>query len=149
PDGRWLAATVFQGWARSEIFIKDRSKEDSKFEPLVEKIPAVFNVILRNDAFYVHTNHEAPRYRLFGVDPAKMAREQWQELLPQGRDKLEAVAVIGRTLVAETMHDASSQLQLYNLSGQRTHDIDMPTLGTIAGLGGEWDGNELYFGFQS
>ncbi|MBY0526441.1 MAG: prolyl oligopeptidase family serine peptidase [Gemmataceae bacterium] len=27
--------------------------------------------------------------------------------------------------------------------------VQLPTLGTVAGLGGEWDGDEVFFGFQS
>ncbi len=149
PDGRWLAVTAFQGWAKSEIYIRDNQAKDAKFVPLVDKTNAVFNVTLRNDRFYVLTNHEAPRYRSFGVDPAKLERHQWQEILPQTKDKLEAVAVIGRHLVAEYMHDATSQLKIFGPSGGRRDEIKMPTLGTITGLSGEWDGDELFYGIQS
>jgi prolyl oligopeptidase len=149
PDGRWLAVTAFQGWAKSEIFVRDNSAMDAKFVPLVEKIPAVFNVTLRNDRFYVRTNHDAPRYRLYRVDPAEPRREKWVEIVPQGADVLEGVAAIGDTLVAEYMHDASSRLRLLDREGKLLQDVELPTLGTVSGLGGEWDGQEVFFGFQS
>lgn len=149
PDGRWLAVTAFQGWAKSEIYIRDNHAKDGAFTALVEKTPAVFNVTLRNDRFYVQTNHEAPRYRFFAVEPAKLERGAWKEILPQRADKLEAVAVIGNKLVAEYMHDATSKLQVYSPEGKLQSDIALPTLGTVAGLGAEWDGDELFYGFQS
>lgn len=149
PDGRWLAVTAFQGWAKSEIYLRDNSKPDSGFFPLVEKIKAVFKVIPRNDRLYVLTNHEAPRYRLYRVDPLKPARAGWTEVLPQGADKLEDVAVIGDYLIAETMHDAASRLQLLDRDGKKVDDFALPTLGTVSGLGGEWDGKEFFFSYQS
>src|SRR5262249_42264471 len=48
PDGRWLAVTEHQGWAKSEIYFKDLQK-DGPFVPLVEKINAIFDVTVRND----------------------------------------------------------------------------------------------------
>jgi len=149
PDGRWLAATIFQGWAKSEIFIRDNASADKKFVPLVEKVPAIFNVTLRNDRFYVRTNHEAPRYRLFLVDPSKLSRDEWREIIPQGKDVLEGVAAVGDHLLAEYMHDAASRLVMLDRDGKLPKNIDLPTLGTLSGIGGEWDGTEIYYGFQS
>jgi prolyl oligopeptidase len=149
PDGRWLAVTIFQGWAKSEIFVRDNEAKDPRFVPLVEKVPAIFNITLRNDRFYLRTNHDAPRYRLYRVDPVKLQREDWAEIVPQGPDVLEGVAAVGDTLVAEYMRDASSRLRLLQGDGKLLEEVTLPALGTVAGLGGEWDGTELFYGFQS
>ncbi len=97
----------------------------------------------------MHTNQDAPRYRYFAVDPQKPGRDQWREIIAQEKDVLQDVAVIGETLVAEYMHDASSRLRLLDKNGKLMQEIALPTLGTVAGLGGAWDGDELFFGFQS
>lgn len=149
PDGRWLAVTAFQGWAKSEIFLRDNSKRDSKFFPLIEKVDAVFRVILRNHWLYVLTNDQTPRYRLFQASPFMPQQFAWTEIIPQGPDKLEGVAAIGDFLVAEYMHDAASRLELFDREGKRVEDLSLPALGTVSGMGGEWDGTELFFGFQS
>jgi prolyl oligopeptidase len=149
PNGRWLVVTEEQGWAKSEVFFKDRSKPDSKFVPLVEKVEAVFEVTPRNDRLYVRTNHKAPRYRLFGVDPRKPQRKAWVPLIAEGQDVLDGVAVVGKTLAGLYMHQASSRLRLFDLAGKPLRQITLPTLGTVDGIGAEWDGGELFFGFQS
>ena len=59
PDGRWLIATVQMGWAKSEVYFKDRNRPDSAFVPLAEKIDARFTVVPRNDRLYVYTNDAA------------------------------------------------------------------------------------------
>jgi prolyl oligopeptidase len=149
PNGRWLAATAHIGWTKTEIYIRDNQQKDAKFVPLVEKLPAIFNITLRDDRFWVHTNHEAPRYRLFRVDPSKLERDQWTEVIPQSSDVLESVAVVGDSLVADYMHQATSKLRLFDASGKLRQEVELPTLGTLAGIGSEWDGNEFYYGFQS
>jgi prolyl oligopeptidase len=150
PNGRWLVVTEEQGWAKTEVYFKDLRQSHSKFVPLVEKVDAVHDVIARNDQLYVRTNHEAPRYRLFGVDPLNPGRNQWKELIPQGKDVLDGVRAIGKVLVGEYMHQAASRLELFNRQGKPLPTkIKLPTLGTLAGVGGEWDGHEVLFGFQS
>ena len=49
PDGRWLVITVHQGWAKSEVFFKDRNRADAFFMPLVEKVDAIFDLIVRSE----------------------------------------------------------------------------------------------------
>jgi prolyl oligopeptidase len=149
PDGRWLVVTVEQGWAKSEIFFKDTQKEGAGFVPLVEKVNALFSAIVRNDRFYVRTNDGAPRYRLYLVDPLKPGREQWKEIIAESKDVLERVAAVGDTLAVEYAVRASSRLRLFDRDGKPLQEVQLPTLGTLAGMGGEWDGTELLYGFQS
>jgi prolyl oligopeptidase len=148
PDGRWLVVTEQQGWARSEVYFRDRT-QDTPFRPLVEKVEALFDVTVRNDRLYVHTNDQAPRYRLFRVDPLRPDRSDWQEIVPEGEDVLEGVAAVGDTLVALYLRRAASRLRLLDLDGRPVEEVDLPTIGSVAGLGGEWDGSELLYGFQS
>lgn len=160
PDGKWLGVNVHQGWAKSECYLQNTHEGNIRWSPVAEKIPALFDITVRNDRLYIHTNYEAPRYRLFEIDLNKVYdrnvtdrafadRTKWKEVVPQQKDKLEGVAFIGDYLVAEYMHDATNQLKVLDRAGKLIHNVKLPTLGTIAGMGGEWDGNELFFGFQS
>jgi prolyl oligopeptidase len=149
PDGRWVVVTEYQGWAKSEVFFGDWKAHKFAFRPLVEKVNAVHDVTVRNDRFYVRTNDKAPRYKLYAVDPLKPERDNWKELIPEGKDVLDGVTKIGDTLVADFMQQASSRLRLFDAEGKLQKEVELPTLGTLAGLGGEWDGDELLFGFQS
>jgi prolyl oligopeptidase len=149
PDGRWLVITVQQGWSRSEVFFQDRLRAGTGFVPLVERVEALFSVVPRNDRFYVHTNDGAPRYRLFRVNPLQPSRAHWKEIIAEGPDVFEGLAAIGDTLVCQFLHKASSRLRLFDRDGTFRREVDLPMLGSISGLGGEWDGNEVLFGFQS
>ncbi len=149
PDGRWLVVTESQGWSRTEVYFKDWQYPERGFVPLVEGVDALFHVTVRNDRFYVHTNEGAPRYRLFEADPLRPDRAAWVERIPESEDVLEGVAAVGDVLVADCMHRASSRLRLFDRQGRLLHEVPLPALGTLAGLGAEWDGEEFLFGFQS
>ena len=155
PSGNWLAVNVHQGWAKSEVYVSGLRKFPPGFYPIAEKTPALFDVIVRDDRFYIHTNDGAPRFRLYELDimkvPAKhwSDRTKWKEIIPEGKDKLEGVVPIGKYLVAEHMHDATNQLRLLDRAGMLVENVNLPTLGTVAGITGEPDGSEVFFGFQS
>src|SRR6266850_2128129 len=84
PDGRYLVAMVFEGWTRSDLYVKDLRAEASRFVPVAEGIDALFQGEVVGETLYLMTNWEAPRYRLFAVDLKKPQRENWRLLLPEG-----------------------------------------------------------------
>jgi prolyl oligopeptidase len=148
PDGRWLAVSVSRGWTRTDVYLLDRHS-GAGFQTVIEGVEALSNVTLRNDRLYLHTNLDAPRYRVLAVDPRNPARQAWRELIAEGEDVLEAVTLVGDRLLAQWLHEASSRLSLHDLEGRRLRAVVLPVIGTVAGTGGEWDGNEAFVGFSS
>jgi prolyl oligopeptidase len=146
PDGRWLAVSVSKGWTRTDLYLRGG---EEPFRPVVVGEEAVFSVVARNDRLFLHTNLGASRFRLFRVDPARPGREAWREVLPEADDVLEGVALVGDRILALRLRDASSRLLLHDLDGRFQCEITLPELGTVAGLTGEWDGDEAFFGFSS
>lgn len=153
PDGRWLAITQQQGWAKTEVYLIDTTRPNDPARTIVEKVNAVFQVTARNDALYVRTNHEAPKYRVFRIDPARPARENWTVVVPESDDVLERFDVVGNVLVTVSMRKAASSLKYYELAGagpaQLKREVKLPTIGSVTGLGSEANGRELFYGFQS
>ena len=149
PDGRWLAVTVEKGWSKSEVYLRKTTPEAEKFVPLVEGVEALFSAIVRNDAIYLRTNQGAPRYRVFKVNPETPEKEQWREIISEGEDVLDGIGVVSDTLIGLYMVNASSRLRLFDLAGKQKGQIELPTLGTVSGLGGKWNGSELFYDFSS
>jgi prolyl oligopeptidase len=141
--------TAHEGWAKNELYLLDRQAPEAAFVPVVEGVEALFLPEVQNHALYLRTNHEAPRYRIFRVDPEQPARDAWTEIVPETRDVLDGHDVVGGHLVCEYLRNASSALQLRTLDGTLVREIELPVIGTVAGWGGEWDGDELLFGFTS
>jgi prolyl oligopeptidase len=150
PDGRWLVVSVSQGWSKTEVYFADRNKVATTFVPLVEKVEALFEVTPRADRFYVHTNDGAPRYRLFQIDPLKPARAEWKEIVPEHKDRtLEGIAAVGDSLVLQYLEKAQSQLEIADRAGKPVRSVKLPGPCSVTGLGAEWDGDELFYDFQS
>jgi len=151
PDGRWLAVQVSRGWTRTDVYLQDRHAAGGGggFVTLAEGEDALFGVMARNERLYLHTNLRAPRFRLLAADPNDPGRAGWRELIPEGPDVLESVAVVGDAIVASWLQDASSRVTLHDRDGRLVREVVLPGIGSVDGLGGEWDGEEAFFGFSS
>lgn len=148
PDGRWLAVSVSRGWTRNDVYLADLAN-GARFVTVAEGLDAVFGATLRNDRLYLHTNHEAPRYRLLAADLRRPGPESWREVIPQGEDMLEGAAIVGSRILALHLRHVSSRLTLHDLEGRFVRGIPLPMIGSVTGITGEWDGEEAFFGFSS
>ena len=97
----------------------------------------------------VLTNYKAPRYRVVRIDPKRPQEANWRDVLPEGQNKLESVSHVGGRLVADYLHDASSQVKVYSEQGQFQHDVQLPAIGTASGFGGRRTDNVVYYAFTS
>ena len=149
-DGRWLLAVVQHGWNRTDVYFRDlKAKGTPTWTPLVEGVEAIFEVVPWKGAFYVNTNHQAPRYRVMKVDPARPALAAWKELVPTGDATLEKIDVVGGHLVLTYLSKAASALEVRGLDGALVRKVALPPLGTSAGISGTPDGDTGYFGYSS
>ncbi len=149
PDGRYLVVTAFEGWNRSDLFVKDLRDPASRFVPVAEKIDAIFQGEVVGETLYLLTNWEAPRYRLFAVDLKDPRRESWRLVLPESEAVISQVTVAGGRLVAHVMRDATSRLLLYSLEGRLIREIELPGLGTVWALSARNNVAEAFIGFSS
>ncbi len=148
-DGRWLTASVQHGWNSTDVYFKDLKKGDKDWRPLAVGLGAIFEVTVWRDQFYVNTNLDAPRYRVLKVDPKKPARADWKELVPQADGTLEGVSVVGEHLVLNYLRNATSELEVHELSGKLVRKVNHPPLGTTSGIGGNPDEDTGYFSYSS
>jgi prolyl oligopeptidase len=149
PNGRWLVVRVHEGWAKSEVYLRDLKAGDKA--PWIEvavKTDARFDPIPLDDRLYIFTNDGAPRYRLFSVDYTKADRTNWKEIISEGNDVLTDVEVAGDTLIASYLHDASSRIALFSLDGKPKGDIPLPGIGS-AGVTAPVEGGEAFVSFVS
>ncbi|HXG44161.1 MAG TPA: prolyl oligopeptidase family serine peptidase [Gemmatimonadales bacterium] len=148
-DGRWLIVTVARTFDQHDVFLKDLAA-GGNFVPLVKDLPFAFDVAIVGERIYIRTNLDAPNYRLLLAAPDRLARRDWRELVPERPDAvLDGVMAVGGTLALSYLERASSRLRLADLEGGGVREVELPTLGSVFGWGGEWDGEELFYGFSS
>lgn len=151
PDGRWLGIEVADGPSQTDLFLIDTSKRGTPSPiPVVTGRSALFNLVdVLDDRLYVVSNEDAPHYRLWQIDPRKPERENWKQIIAEGKDTLEWVAPVGGKLAALYLKDASSRVRVFSRAGKLEREIRLPGLGTVTGLHGRHQARELFFGFSS
>jgi len=163
-DGRWLFVTRSRGSVANDVWLKDlRPTKKAKptattakpgtvpagFVPFVEGRDALFGVYAWKDRFYVMTNEGAPRFRVYSVDPRKLAREAWREIVPEGEATLDGMEVVGEHLVLSYLHDAHSEMEIRDLAGKPVRKVDLPGIGSASGMVGNPDEDDAYFYYSS
>ena len=147
-DGRWLAIMVEQGWAKSEVYLKDMQTSSAAI-PVATGKNFLYFAQPYNGNLYILTNEDGPRYRVFKTPATTPGREHWREIIPQSDAVLTSVDVIGGQLIARYEKNAHSMLQRFTIDGKPLGEIELPTLGTIADIGGEYDGTSAFYLFTS
>jgi prolyl oligopeptidase len=149
PDGRWLLISVARTFDQSDLYLQDWSG-GGPLVPVVEDLEALFEGHILGDRFYIRTNLDAPTYRVYLASPERPGREHWREIVaPRPGAVLDGMMVVGTRLALSYLERASSRLRLADLDGQSVTEVRLPALGSVFGWGGEWDGDELFFGFSS
>jgi prolyl oligopeptidase len=147
-DGRWLLISVEQGWTKSELYVQDL--RDGK-EPvrITQGKNFLYGGQIYNGKIFITTNEDAPKYRLFVVDAASVARPNWKEIIPESDAIFQGAAIVNGQLLAQYEKNASSQLKIFHTNGNAVGEVQLPQIGTIGGIGGKWNRKEVFFKFSS
>lgn len=148
-DEKYLVLYVSSGTNGFECYFKPVD-DQGKFKPLFTGFDNKSTVIDHiNGKFYVHTDIDAPNYRLIAVDPANTSKENWTEIIPETKDLLEGVTLGGGKMFAQYLKDVTTRLYQYDYSGKMEHEIELPGLGTAGGFSGKKDDTNLFYSFTS
>ena len=154
-DGRYLLVTALKGWTKTELFLQDLQQKGSKLERITDGKDFLYLPEMYKGNLYIHSNEDAPRYRIFKASLMKAQRPNWKEVVPQGEAVLSDADIVGGKIFAHYKQDATSRMRLFSTDGKAQGEVKLPTLGNIEDLarsyqlGGDHDGKEAFFVFQS
>jgi prolyl oligopeptidase len=149
PDGRWLLIEVARTFDQTDLYVRDLAS-GGPLVPVAENLPASFEGHIVHGRLFIRTNLDAPTYRLYAMDPEHPDRAAWREIVePRADAVLEGVTVAGHRLALTYLERASSRLRITDLEGRTVQEVPLPALGSLFGVGAEWDGQELFYGFSS
>ena len=152
-DGKWLFFVRQNGWDKNDLFYqplhgRPTAALASTWKPLVVGKNFLYSLTPWKGQAYIHTNEDAPRYRLFKVSLDDPRRAKWQEIVPESPSLvLQGASVIGDHLVLEELQNVTSQVEIRDLNGKPVRKLQLPDFGSLAGLTGEPDRDEFYYGF--
>ncbi len=147
-DGRWLTIMAEQGWTKTEVFLKDVAGNAAPQRITTGKEFLYFAWPYKGD-LYIMTNEDSPRYRAFKTEASHPEREHWREIIPQSDAVLTSLSVIGGQIIARYEHNAHSLLKRFDTAGKPLGDIELPGLGTVSSLGGDYDNPNAFYLFSS
>jgi prolyl oligopeptidase len=148
-DGRWLVVKAGVTFDRTDLFIKDLQKQNSKFEPIVEGKNFIYDVEFAGSDLIIHTNESAPKYRVFRVAADSAARANWKEIIPQSESVLKSLKIVGGKILAEHETAGVSSLRLFDTNGKQLRQLTTPGIGQIESLGGGARSPLAFYSFET
>ncbi|MEO1410839.1 MAG: prolyl oligopeptidase family serine peptidase [Bacteroidota bacterium] len=149
-DERFLTISVWESTSGNAIYFKDLQNPEGEITPIYDKIEYDFSLVDNlEDRLLVMTNYQADNNRLIAINTNQAGEGFWEEILPESKDKLSSVRVLGGKIVATYIHDASSQVKVYDLDGQFIADLKLPGIGTVGGFSGKKKSEEAFYSFSS
>jgi prolyl oligopeptidase len=147
-DARWLSIIVAQGWTKTELFLQDVQTGAPAIRISTGKDFLYFAEPYDGD-LYILTNEDGPHFRVFKTPVTAPAREHWREIIPQSDAVLSSLHIIGGQLFARYELNAHSLLKRFTTDGKPLGEVELPTLGTIVNIGGEYDSTSAFYVFTS
>src|SRR5215813_2387089 len=151
-DDRWLLISVSHGWTRIDLFLLDLQSDAPPVE-ITRGKDFLYGGEIYRGSIYITSNENAPRFRVLKVDVKNPEREHWREIIAQSPGErgavLQAAHVIGGKLLVAYEKNVTAEIRVFDLEGKHLADVDMPGLGSLAGVGGNYDSDEAFFDFQS
>jgi prolyl oligopeptidase len=148
-DGRYVFLTTTKGNGNSLAW-KRSGDPAAPFHPLFRLDPNVFYRVVDHDGWrlYLHTNAGAPRSRLVYVD-LRDPTQALHEIVPQRRDKLESVAIVGDRFYLSYLHDAHAVTTIVDLHGRTVGALALPGIGSGGEPIGHREDRIVYYAFTS
>ena len=149
--GRWLVVQVWKGSAgKDEIFVQDLQAKSSALAPLFTGFKAEFEFIEASGSkLFFETDLGAPRRRIVVVDMEASSHEPQTAVPEHASDVISTSRLVHRQLVVSSLHNAYYRMRIYGLDGALQQEVEMPTLGAVAGVSGRPGDPDCFVGFSS
>ena len=151
-DGRYLIVSVGDGTTsrKAKVVYKDLAEP---YGLPVELVPNHENkfTFLGNDGpvFYFQTDYQAPKYQIVAIDTRTPDKKTWKTLVPEAKETLESVDLVGNLFVCGYLQDAKTVVKVHDLTGAFVRDVALPGIGTATGFGGKRTDTETFYTFVS
>jgi prolyl oligopeptidase len=148
-DGAYLLYTVIygSGSAQDALYVQDL-KDHGPIVTVVNDTVSLFYGFFAGHTLYIDTNWKAPHWHVFAADLDATSRDHWREVIPEADDVLDGFDPVGGKLVAEYLHNATSEIKIFDADGKNPTPLPLPALGS-AGVTGRWESPELFYEFTS
>ena len=150
-DGKWLVFTARTGTdARNRLYVKDLSKPLTEAPvEVVDNFDNEYTLVEGiGSVLYFKTDLKAPNGRVIAIDMAKSDKNSWKEIIPEAKEALRGVGLVGGYLIASYLKDAKTQVKLFDPAGKFVREVVFPGIGTATGFDGKPSESETFYSFS-
>lgn len=155
-DGRYLAVDVSPGASsKNALYYTDlgdplRPDLAAPLRPIEEsggwEVAPIGNL---GSTIIARTDRGAPNRQLVRIDLADPAPARWVTIVAESPHVMESAALTRSLIVAQYLEDVKSVVRLFSLDGTPRGQIDLPGIGSLAGLSTRQDADDLFYAFTS
>lgn len=121
------------------------------FKPLIaEPGDFTYSVIdVVKGKLLIGTNDGAKNRRVVLIDPKKPDRKNWKTVIAEKPEPLTSVSSAGGKLFVSYSKDVTTRVYVYSFKGKMEREVQLPSLGSAGGFGGERDEKQVFYTFTS
>jgi len=148
-DEKYLFVYETESTSGNNLYVKNLRKKDA-FVKLTTGFNYEYDVLDQvGDNLIVHTNFNAPKYKLVRIPVNKLDVGNWIDVIPEKKDVLKECALAGDKIIASYMVDAKTKLEVYDNRGDYLHEIELPTIGSVSGIKSSIKSKDVFYTFKS
>ncbi|MCF8377933.1 MAG: prolyl oligopeptidase family serine peptidase [Bacteroidales bacterium] len=150
-DEKYLIISVVESTSGNGLYFKDLTKKSDEIQKVVEDFESDYYFIgAIEDQLYFLTNHDAPMYKLITIDPQNPSMENWKNIVDENENQvLKSCSFAKANLILEYEKDARSLIEIYSQNGEFIRELELPGIGSLAGLSSKEDSNEVFYSYTS
>jgi prolyl oligopeptidase len=155
-DGRYLLVVMSEGAEnRNRLYYADLGnpkapRVDAPVKPVVEADDAEYAPFgNRGATVFIRSDKNAPNRAVVAIDLTHPAPSAWKTIVPERKEAIESVALIGGRIVAQYLVDVQSRLSLFGEDSAPQGEIALPGPGAVGGIAGRQDGPDIWYSFSS
>jgi len=149
-DESYLIMSESESTSGNSVYFKKLDGSMKDFKQIAFGFDNEYNVLDNfGDKFLVQTNRNAPRWQLVMIDLNQPEKINWQVIIPEKKEVLGSVSLVGGRIITEYMKDATSVAYVYDYEGNYIEDLSLPGIGTLSGINGKKDENTAFYSFTS
>ena len=149
-DEKFLIVYVSEGTDGTELYCKNLDKNEKDFKMIFKGFDDNATVINNNgEKLIVQTDADAPNQKIVLIDPADPAKEKWTTLIPEKEGLLETSGTGGGKIFVTYLKDVTTRAYQFSMDGKMDREIQLPSLGSAGGFGGNFDDQFSFYTFTS
>ena len=150
PDEQFLYLSVVESTSGNALYVKDLTKKNNDFEAITESYDYDFEVIGNiGNKLVVKTNYKAANWKIILISTTKPQKGYWEDLIAQGKDVIRGVELSADKIIVSYLHNASSQIKVFDTKGALLHTVELPAIGTVENMLMHEEEHTLFYRFST